>query len=105
MKPVFECLGHRVDTEGFHPVELKVEAIKEAPTPTNTSKLKSFLGMLNFYGKFLPNPSSTSEPLHKHLRKDVRWEFGAQQQEAFERAKNLLQSSEVLVHYDPERNW
>ena len=64
MKPVLECLGHHVDAEGFHPVEAKVNAIKEAPAPTNPSELKSFLGMLNFYGKFLPNLSSTLEPLH-----------------------------------------
>ena len=43
MKPVLECLGHRVDAEGFHPVEAKVNAIKEAPAPTNPSELKSFL--------------------------------------------------------------
>ena len=103
MKPVLECLGHRVDAEGFHPVEAKVNAIKEAPAPTNPSELKSFLGMLNFYGKFLPNLSSTLEPLHLLLRKDVRWEWGTEQQEAFETAKNLLQSSDLLVHYDPEK--
>ena len=59
MKPVLECLGHRIDVEGFHPVEAKVKAIKEAPTLTNPSELKSFLGMLNFYGKFMPDLSST----------------------------------------------
>ena len=63
MKPVLECLGHRVDTEGFHPVETKVKAIQEAPAPKNPTELKSFLGVLNFYGKFIPNLSSTLELL------------------------------------------
>ena len=71
MKPVLECLGHRVDTEGFHPVETKVKAIQEAPAPKNPTEPKSFLGVLNFYGKFIPNLSSTLEPLHSSLRKDV----------------------------------
>ena len=75
MKPVLECLGHRVDTEGFHPVEAKVKAIKEAPAPKNTTELKSFLGMLNFYGKFIPNLSSILEPLHRLLRKEVVWKW------------------------------
>ena len=58
-----QLLGDRVDAEGFHPIESKVEAIKATSTPTNTSELKSFQEMLNFYGKFLPTISSTLEPL------------------------------------------
>lgn len=103
MQPVQECLGYHVDAEGFHPVDAKVDTIKEAPTPTNTSELKSFLGMLNFYGKFLPSLSSTLEPLHELLRKNVRWKWGAQQLEEFEKAKKMLQSSDVLVNYDPNK--
>ena len=71
MKPVLECLGHRIDAEGFHPVGAKVKAIKEAPSPTNPTELKSFLGMLNFYGKFMPDLATTLEPLHELLRKDT----------------------------------
>ena len=66
-----KCLGHRVDAEGFHPVEAKVKAIQEAPAPKTPIELKSFLGMLNFYRKFIPNLSSIQEPLHSLLRKDV----------------------------------
>ena len=57
--------------KGSHPVKAKAKAVKVAPIPTNSSKLKSFLGMLNFYGKFMPNLSSTLEPLHVLLRKDI----------------------------------
>ena len=103
MKPVLECPGHRIDAEGFHPVDAKVKAIKEAPTPTNPSELNSFLGMLNFYGKLLPDLSSTLEPLHERLWKEICWTWGAKQQEAFDKAKNRLQSSDALVHYDPEK--
>ena len=102
-KPVLESLGHRVDAEGFHPVEAKVKAIQEAPAPKNPTELKSFLGMLNFYGKFMPNLSSILEPLHSLLRKDVVWKWEVEQQEAFDKAKNQLQSSDVPVHYDPEK--
>ena len=59
--------------------------------------------MLNFYGKFIPNLSSILEPLHSLLRKDVVWKWEVEQQEAFDKAKNQLQSSDVLVHYDPEK--
>ena len=103
MKPVLECLGHRVDADGFHLVEAKVKAIQKAPAPKNPTELMSFLGMLNFYGKFIPNLSSILEPLHSLLRKDVVWKWKVEQQEAFDKDKNQLQSSDVLVHYDPEK--
>ena len=69
-----------------------MKAIKEAPSPTNPTKLKSFLEMLNFYGKFMLDLATTLEP-----------QWGTEQQEAFEKAKNRLQSSDVLVHYDPKK--
>ena len=72
MKPSLDCLGHHIDKDGFHPVAAKVNAINDAPVPTNVTELKSFLGMINFYGKFLPNLSSTLESLHKLLRKGAR---------------------------------
>ncbi len=103
MKSSLECLGHRIDAEGFHPVPAKVEAIQHAPSPNNVSELKSFLGMVNFYGKFLPNLSSTLEPLHKLLRKGTPWVWNNAQEKAYQTAKDLLQSSKVLVHYDPAK--
>ena len=59
--------------------------------------------MLNFYGKFIPNLSSILEPLNSLLRKDVVWKWEVEQQETFDKAKTQLQSSDVLVHYDPEK--
>ena len=103
MKPSLECLGHRVDKEGVHPVEAKVLAIKDAPSPTNVTELKSILGMINFCGKFLPNLSSTLESLHELLQKKTHCKWGKRQQEAFRAAKDLLQSSHLLLHYDPDK--
>jgi hypothetical protein len=99
--PEVEYLGHKVDAEGLHTVDAKVEAIREAPAPANVSELKAYLGMLNYYGKFLPNLSTTLAPLHKLLCKEVKWKWGQTQSEAFLESKKLLHSSRVLVHYDP----
>ena len=87
MKPVLECQGHPVDADGFHPVETKVKAIQEAPAPKNPTELKSFLGVLNFYWKFVPNLSSILEPLHSLLRKDAVWKWEVEQQKAFDKSK------------------
>ena len=51
----------------------------------------------------MPNLSSIMEPLHSLLRKGVVWKWEVEQQEAFDKTKNQLQSSDVLVHYDPEK--
>ena len=56
--PQVEYLGHQISQSGLHPTKEKVRAIVEAPAPQNVSQLKSFLGMLNYCSKFLPNLST-----------------------------------------------
>ncbi len=48
MKPSVEYLGHRIDSDGLHPMDEKVRAIRDAPTPKNLAELRSFLGLINF---------------------------------------------------------
>ncbi|XP_061156017.1 uncharacterized protein K02A2.6-like [Syngnathus typhle] len=98
-----EYLGYKVDAQGLHPIAQKVKAIKDAPAPANVSELKSFLGLLNYYNKFLPNLATLLAPLHELLRHDVRWKWDKEQEEAFQKAKDLLNTSDVLVHYSADR--
>ena len=95
-----EYLGHQISQEGLHPTKEKVRAIVDAPAPCNVTQLKSFLGMLNYYSKFLPNLSTMIAPLYSLLHKKATWQWGAAQQTAFRRAKEFLASSPVLVHFD-----
>ena len=53
-----EYLGHNVDSRGIHTSEKEVKAILDAPSPRNLQKLSSFLGLLNYYAKFLPDLAS-----------------------------------------------
>ncbi|XP_041863718.1 uncharacterized protein K02A2.6-like [Melanotaenia boesemani] len=98
-----EYLGYRVDAQGLHPVAKKVKAIQEAPAPTNVTELKSFLGLLNYYHRFLPNLATELAPLHVLLRQEVGWKWNREQEKAFEKAKNMLNTSDVLVHYSADR--
>ena len=66
--PSVEYLGYRISGNGIQPTEEKLRAIRDAPTPRDLSQLKSFLGFLNYYGKFLPHLSSTLAPLYMMLR-------------------------------------
>ena len=67
--PSVECLGYRVDGEGRHPTDEKIAAISEAPSPKNLAELRSYLGLLNYYGHFIANLSTLLQPLHELLRK------------------------------------
>ena len=71
--------------------------------PQNVPQLRSFLGLVNFYGKFLHNLADTLAPLHQLLRKNERWHWGQQQGKAFEKAKSQLTSPCVLTHFDPDK--
>ncbi|KAK6319814.1 hypothetical protein J4Q44_G00089210 [Coregonus suidteri] len=70
-----EYLGYKIDEQGLHPTNSKVEAIVNAPAPTNVSELRSFLGLLNYYGKFVANLSSLLHPLHQLLQADTKWNW------------------------------
>ena len=81
----------------------KMKLILNAPSRSESSQLKSFLGMLQYYHRHLPNRATTFEQLHSLLRKGIKWDWGVQQQVAFEKAKKILARSELLVHYDPQK--
>ena len=97
-----EYLGHVIDKEGIHPVEKKVEAIVSAKTPENIEQLQSFLGMVNYYGKFIPNLSTIAAPLNRLRQKNVHWKWTEEEDKACKALKKLLGSAKVLVHYNPK---
>ena len=63
-----EYLGHKIDAKGRHTLERKVKAIRKTPVPKNTQQLKSFLGLVHYYGKFVPHLSSLLHPLNQLLK-------------------------------------
>jgi len=73
----------------------------DAPEPKNVQELQSFLGLLNYYAKFIPNLASILHPLHELLRKHQRWQWTQQCAEAFRSAKHKISSAPVLAHFDP----
>lgn len=100
LAPEVVYLGHRINREGLHPTDDKVQAITDMPRPTNVSKLRAFLGLVNFYGKFLKDLSTVLAPLYRLLRKGARWRWQSEEEKAFESAKSMLKSPQLLVHYD-----
>ena len=102
LAPEVTYLGYCIDKEGLHPTDDKLRAVRAAPEPTNVTELKSYLGLLTYYGRFLPHLPSTLAPLYSLLRQGVEWKWDLKEQEAFQKSKDLLLSSKVLVHFDPK---
>ncbi|XP_028304146.1 uncharacterized protein K02A2.6-like [Gouania willdenowi] len=101
--PSVTYLGHRISAQGLSPMTEKVRAIKEAPSPKNVAELRSFLGLVNYYGKFLPELSTVLAPLYQLLHKDCSWKWQQAQEVAFQHVKELLHSAPLLVHFDPDK--
>lgn len=68
-------LGHVVDAMGIHPMEEKTDAIQKAAVVKNVAEHRSFLALLNYYMKFIPNLSTLIQPMSALLHKDVVCEW------------------------------
>ena len=102
MVSTVEFLGHLVDAQSLRPLPEKVRAVQDAPIPSNVTELKAYLGLISYYGKFLPNLSTHLAPLYQLLNKDVSWQWSKAQEESFQKSKKLLLSAKVLTHYNPQ---
>ena len=94
-------LGHKVNREGVAPLESKVTAIQNFPRPSNMKQLRRFLGMLNYYRRFIPAAAATLQPLNrmlsprKYSRQTLRWNEEAEQ--AFSAIKTKLANATLLA--------
>ena len=94
-------LGHQIDADGLHPVNEKIKAIQDAPEPRNVTELKSYLGLLSYYSRFLSNMLSNLAPLNQLLHKQAEWVWEGKEKQAFRLSNQLLLSSQTLAHFDP----
>lgn len=104
--PSLDFLGHRVDSSGIRPLDVKVRAIRDFPQPTTQKKLRTFLGLINYYHRFIPNCAMILQPLNALLShpqnnsKTLVWSDATS--ESFEGIKSALANTTLLVH--PELN-
>ena len=96
-------LGHRINAQGIMPSSDKLDTIMKADSPKNVQQLQAYLGMINFYRKYVQNMAGVLSPLYKLLKKGTSWNWSDIEQQAFEKSKVLLMKSPLLVHYDPSK--
>ena len=101
LKNQVHYLGHKIDANGLHKTDEKVNAVNDAPPPENVAQLRSFLGLVQYYHKFLPNLATVLQPLHQLLRTGQKWRWDQAHETAFKRVKKAMVSETVLAHFDP----
>jgi cleavage and polyadenylation specificity factor subunit 1 len=102
MKSELDFLGHHITADGVAPMPSHVEAIEQFPPPSEVKQLQRFLGMVNFYRRFIPGVARILKPLTDALAggaKSLDW--SATHQAAFEAAKAALIKAVPLQHPDP----
>ena len=72
LRPQVTYLGHCIDKEGIHPTEERIAAIRDMPRPTNVKELRSFLGLMNYYSKFIANLHPMCSGLYELTRQGTK---------------------------------
>ena len=89
-------VGHIVSKGTIRPDPEKIAAVKEYPPPINLTQLRSFLGLANYYHRFVPGYARIALPLYQLTRKNVEWNWTAPVNAAFEALKTALVSAPCL---------
>ena len=92
--------GHLVTSDGIKPDPSKLEAIGKFPTPQNITDLRSFMGLAQQLGCFLPDLAHILATLRPLLRKDTQFLWLPDHEEAFRAAKKILTSDALVGYYD-----
>ena len=82
---------------------MKESSLLQNPCPVNKQELQSFLGLVTYNAKFIPSLSHVLQPLHLLLHKNQKWMWKSAQQNAFDKAKQLLCKPCTLAHYDVKK--
>ena len=100
-----DFLGHRVSSQGVRPLDDKVRAIRDFPQPTSLRKLREFLGLVNFYHRFIPHGATLLEPLNKCLNTSgdspLHFVWDESASAAFTAIKDALADATLLAHPKP----
>ena len=99
-----EYLGHVVSARGIRPMPDRVQAIQKYPRPGTVQHLQSFLGMANFYRRFIPAAAQVLKPLTDALRggQRTKLEWTQEMEGAFLGVKQKLVEAVELAHPDPQ---
>lgn len=101
LKQELKYLGMILNQEGRKPDQEKIAAIVRMPAPKDVSELRAFLGMINFYGAFIPTMRKIRAALDALLKKDTTFRWSPECQDSWRKLKEILTSDLLLTHFRP----
>ncbi|XP_060804322.1 uncharacterized protein K02A2.6 [Amyelois transitella] len=93
-------LGHIISKEGLKKDPAKLEAIINAPVPNNVTEVRSWIGMVGYYSKFVPQLSVKLKPMYDLLQKDRKFIWTKVCNDSFEQVKKEIVSDNILIHFN-----
>ena len=105
LKAELSFLGHLVGQDGIKVDPAKIQVVREYPRPQNLQQLRQFLGLTNYFRRFVQGYAARVTPLVRLTKKDVPFEWSAECHEAFEQLKEYLVSAPVLAMPDFNKAW
>lgn len=97
-----DFLGYELSPEGIRPKESRIATIKSLREPRNTSELRSFLGLVTYVGRFIPNLAEKTDTIRSLLRTGERFVWKENHQRCFEEVKKAVSDSCCLGYYNPK---
>jgi hypothetical protein len=98
-------LGHVIFVEGIAVDPSKIQEVHEWKSPRSVTQILSFLGLVGYYRRFIPNFSKITKSMIKLLEKEVKFKWSPQCEEAFLTLKKLLTTAPVLAQPDIEKSF
>nr|GFC59061.1 putative reverse transcriptase domain-containing protein [Tanacetum cinerariifolium] len=92
-----QFISHVIDHSGVHVDPAKIEAIKNWAAPTTPMEVRQFLRLASYYRRFIKGFSLISKPLTKLTQKDKKYQWGKEEEEAFQKLKQKLCSAPILA--------
>ena len=102
-KDEVEYVGHIISKHGLKPDPEKVGAVKMMKQPQNKKDLQTFLRFITYLSKFLPNMSDASAPLRVLLEEKNDWFWEKQQEDNFNKLKDMATNTPILSYYNPKQ--
>lgn len=97
-----EYLGHEVCDGEVRPSKYKLTAVHDFAVPGNVHQVRQFMGLANYFRKYVPNFASLARPITILTKKDQPWVWGEEQSLAFHRIKSILVKQPVLALFNPD---
>lgn len=94
--------GMELSWNGISCTEEKVKAVKEARETRTVSETRSFIGLVNYCGRFTPDLATVSEPLRRLTKSGTPFVFGGEEKKAFQELKDRLARADTLGYFDKD---